>query len=214
MAIPSFALIQPTNSPLFIWLSGSELLVSESNLLSCLGCKKIFLPLLLFSFLRQCRPGQLSLVSPQSATMAIIDSELELAETDAVPHSPDGRKEELGSSNEKERPSSSGTSSTASSSSVDYNPQFHALHSQNTEVDLERHQTRTSDVVSRIHTQRLQHAHTVGESVKSRSSKGPLPAFGGGKPYPPPLPNREEYVVEFDGPDDPLYPQNWPLKRK
>jgi len=38
--------------------------------------------------------------------------------------------------------------------------------------------------------------------------------MGAGKPYPPPLPEREEYVVEYDGPDDPLHPQNWPIKRK
>jgi DHA1 family multidrug resistance protein-like MFS transporter len=41
-----------------------------------------------------------------------------------------------------------------------------------------------------------------------------MPNFGGGKPFPPPLPEREEYVVEFDGPNDPLHAQNWPLKKK
>jgi DHA1 family multidrug resistance protein-like MFS transporter len=34
------------------------------------------------------------------------------------------------------------------------------------------------------------------------------------KPYPPPLPDQEEYVVEFDGPDDPLHAQQWPMKKK
>jgi DHA1 family multidrug resistance protein-like MFS transporter len=38
--------------------------------------------------------------------------------------------------------------------------------------------------------------------------------MGAGKPYPPALPEREEYVVEFDGVDDPLHAQNWPMKRK
>lgn len=28
------------------------------------------------------------------------------------------------------------------------------------------------------------------------------------------LPERDEYVVEFDGPNDPLHAQNWPLMRK
>jgi DHA1 family multidrug resistance protein-like MFS transporter len=28
-----------------------------------------------------------------------------------------------------------------------------------------------------------------------------MPNFGGGKPFPPQLPERDEYVVEFDGPD-------------
>jgi len=79
---------------------------------------------------------------------------------------------------------------------------------------LERNPT----ALSRIHTQRSQHNQTVGaaglKSRASRRSQRPLPPFGGGKPYPPPLPEREEYVVEFDGADDPLHAQNWPLKRK
>jgi DHA1 family multidrug resistance protein-like MFS transporter len=77
-------------------------------------------------------------------------------------------------------------------------------------VDIERHPT----ALSRIITQRSQHSATVGASLKSRQSRKPLPAFGAGKPYPPALPEREEYVVEFDGPDDPLHAQNWPLKKK
>ncbi|PIB01124.1 putative transporter [Cercospora beticola] len=81
-------------------------------------------------------------------------------------------------------------------------------------VDLERHPT----ALSRIQTGRSQHSATVGASLRSRTatrhSKTPLPAFGAGKPYPPPLPEREEYVVEFDGPDDPLHAHNWPLKKK
>jgi DHA1 family multidrug resistance protein-like MFS transporter len=28
------------------------------------------------------------------------------------------------------------------------------------------------------------------------------------------LPEQEQYVVEFDGPNDPLHSQNWPLKKK
>lgn len=76
-----------------------------------------------------------------------------------------------------------------------------------TDYDLERHPT----ALSRIHTHRSQHSATVGAGnstgggigvFRTRSSKAsaPLPAFGGGKPYPPCLPEREEYVVEFDGP--------------
>ncbi|KAF1841044.1 major facilitator superfamily [Cucurbitaria berberidis CBS 394.84] len=77
-------------------------------------------------------------------------------------------------------------------------------------VDLERHAT----ALSRIQTQRSQHSQTVGGSLKNRMSRKPLPAFGAGKPYPPPLPEREEYVVEFEGVDDPLHAMNWPLKKK
>ena len=81
-------------------------------------------------------------------------------------------------------------------------------------TDLERHPT----ALSRINTIRTQHSHTLGTSLKSRTatrhSRTALPAFGAGKPYPPPLPAQEDYVVEFDGPLDPLHAQNWPLKKK
>ncbi|KAK1242492.1 hypothetical protein MKX08_005304 [Trichoderma sp. CBMAI-0020] len=81
-----------------------------------------------------------------------------------------------------------------------------------TQNDLERHST----ALSRIATQRSQHVNTVGGSIRSesRASRKPLPAFGGGKPYPPLLPAQEEYVVEFDGPNDPLHAQNWPTRKK
>ncbi|KAI2968232.1 hypothetical protein CBS147323_4424 [Aspergillus niger] len=142
--------------------------------------------------------------------MSPIDEQLEMAEVDARPHTNSASKEEG-----LERPSSSGTTgSTGYSSSLEYNPQLHTLHSRNTEVDLERHRTATSHALSRIETQRLQHQLTVGESVKSRASRAPLPRMGANKDYPPPLPDREDYVVEFDGPEDPLYPQNWKLGTK
>lgn len=140
------------------------------------------------------------------------DKQLEQAEVDAVPHSREEEKPK--ESLELERAASTGSNSTATSSSTDYNPQFHRLQSRNTELDLERNRTNVSRELSRIETQRLQHSYTVGESIKSRPSKSPLPAFGAGKPYPPPLPNRDDYVVEFDGPDDPMYPKNWSLNTK
>jgi DHA1 family multidrug resistance protein-like MFS transporter len=73
---------------------------------------------------------------------------------------------------------------------------------------LERHPT----AVQRIDDHRLQHSQTVG-TTKSKPWKE-LPDFGGGKQYPPLLPEREEYVVEFSGHDDPTHPQNWATKRK
>lgn len=117
---------------------------------------------------------------------------------------------------EPERPTTSGSigSSTGSSSSFEYDPQIHRLQSRNTELDLERRQTSASRALSRTETQRAQHALTVGESLTSRPSKKPLPPFGGGKAYPPLLPAREDYVVDFDTSDDPLYPLNWPVRRK
>lgn len=124
------------------------------------------------------------------------------------------KQESRNSDGTNRRPLSEISRSTSSSSSNDYGSELHTMHSRPTEPDLERRRTRMSDALSRIETQRYQHALTVGESVRSRASRASLPPFGGGKPYPPPLPAREEYVVEFDGTDDPLYPQNWSLGRK
>ncbi|KXL51040.1 MAG: hypothetical protein FE78DRAFT_136640 [Acidomyces sp. 'richmondensis'] len=75
---------------------------------------------------------------------------------------------------------------------------------------LDRHPT----VIKRVQDHRLQHAQTVGSTKFSQIDLRTLPPFGGGKPYPPPLPDREEYVVEFNGYDDPTHAQNWPLKTK
>lgn len=69
----------------------------------------------------------------------------------------------------------------------------------------------------RLEEHRLQHVHTVGSStprVATRQDTQALPSFGRGRPYPKPLPEREEYVVDFDDAHDPDHPQNWPLKRK
>lgn len=66
----------------------------------------------------------------------------------------------------------------------------------------------------RTETARLQHTATVGAARPTTKDSRPLPNFGGGKPYPPDLPPHEDFVVEFDGPDDPLHPQNWTFKKK
>lgn len=72
------------------------------------------------------------------------------------------------------------------------------------DVGLERHPM----AFSRIAIQRSQHNATVGAGLKPRVSVKPLPEFGAGKSYPPHLPEKEDYVVEFAGSDDPLHPQN------
>ncbi|PTB74188.1 MFS general substrate transporter [Trichoderma longibrachiatum ATCC 18648] len=134
-----------------------------------------------------------------------LDRELLEAERDA---SPDHYRRRA--SNEIERVI---TASSASSASSDHGSMFRRNMSRiSTQNDLERHPT----ALSRIATQRSQHVNTVGGSIRSesRASRKPLPAFGGGKPYPPLLPAQEEYVVEFDGPDDPLHAQNWPIRKK
>ncbi|CAI6251048.1 unnamed protein product [Periconia digitata] len=107
--------------------------------------------------------------------------------------------------------SSSGSSSSSDASGLERDATISRLPTQREEVTgLERHET----ALSRIQTQRSQHSNTVGASLKSRQSRKPLPAFGAGKPYPPMLPEREEYVVEFDGPDDPMHAMNWPFRKK
>jgi DHA1 family multidrug resistance protein-like MFS transporter len=41
-----------------------------------------------------------------------------------------------------------------------------------------------------------------------------MPKMGCGRDYPPLLPNRDPYRVDFEGDDDPMFPQNWPLRKK
>jgi DHA1 family multidrug resistance protein-like MFS transporter len=89
---------------------------------------------------------------------------------------------------------------------------------------LQLHPTeRDPEAIRRIETHRSQHATTVGASqvqsrltrtISRRRTEKPLPDMGAGKPFPPLLPDREEYVVEFGGKDDPLHPQNWPMNKK
>ena len=61
--------------------------------------------------------------------------------------------------------------------------------------------------------------HTIDAASKSEESHQSvqvdgLPSFGAGKTYPQPLPDSEDYVVSFDGPDDLLNPQNWHMNKK
>lgn len=138
-------------------------------------------------------------------TVDEVDRELERAERDASP------ERFQRDSNEIERAITG--SSTSTGSSRDSNSPYRTrvgMSRVSTQADLERHPTE----LSRIATARSQHTATVGRSLKSRESKKPLPAFGAGKDYPPQLPAREEYVVEFDGPGDPYHSQNWPFRKK
>ena len=136
-------------------------------------------------------------------------------------------EEELRTSTEKVRTHDQGDGAPGSRwSSLESNPPSASqtrpssdlpLSARDTSSDPDLEQMRTlSQYASRVETLRIQHSHTVGETNRTRCrvSATPLPAFGGGKPYPPQLPAKEEYVVEFDGPDDPLHPQNWPTGRK
>ena len=144
--------------------------------------------------------------------MDIVDRDLEKAETEASPGRFPERFSErnIKNGNLQRTQTASTGSSSSNSSAVSVIREEMRISQVNTQRDLERHPT----ALSRIETQRSQHSGTVGKSLTSRESKKPLPNFGGGKPYPPALPAAEEFVVEFDGPDDPLHPQNWPMKKK
>jgi DHA1 family multidrug resistance protein-like MFS transporter len=39
-------------------------------------------------------------------------------------------------------------------------------------------------------------------------------SMGRGRPLPGPLPDLEDYVVDFDGVEDPSHPYNWPFPIK
>lgn len=78
---------------------------------------------------------------------------------------------------------------------------------------LSRRPTNLNNVeLERINTYRLQHRSTVGSGAPV-PREGWLP-MGAGKPYPPELPDPEQFVVEFTGADDPMHPQNWSLRSK
>ncbi|KAK8166670.1 major facilitator superfamily [Phyllosticta citrichinensis] len=149
-----------------------------------------------------------------------VDSYVGRAEQDASPDrfppSPQEKshtkKHDLPDTLERTATASTTTSNSSTASSVQRQEigMSRIATARETGNELERNQT----VLSRIQTARSQHSATVGASIRSRKSNKPLPAFGAGKPYPPPLPEREEYVVEYEGPDDPLHAQNWPLRKK
>ena len=147
--------------------------------------------------------------------MDIIDRDMERAEAEATRTWSQSSKERRDAERASmERTRTGDSISSISSEEQDMNRI--ATASAAGEVGSIRQRTYTHPIEDhRIHTHRLQHTQTVGaNALKSRKTEQPLPEFGDGKPYPPPLPEQEEYVVEFDGKDDPLHPQNWPFKRK
>ncbi|RDW93658.1 MFS transporter [Aspergillus mulundensis] len=77
-------------------------------------------------------------------------------------------------------------------------------------VDLPTPSSSTSE--SR-HTQSLGCSDDVEAGLPSVAAAQGM-SFGQGRPLPPPLPAREDYVVDFDGPDDPSFAQNWPLRTR
>lgn len=150
--------------------------------------------------------------------MDIVDREVERAEYDATrTFSAQALDRHQGLENDRTIPdvSSSASSATSSSCSTRSDWQTRISMGRATTVNtLDRRRTHPVEM-HRSETHRLQHSLTVGaSSTKTGRSQKSLPNFGGGKPYPPDLPEQDEYVVEYDGKDDPLHPQNWPMARK
>jgi DHA1 family multidrug resistance protein-like MFS transporter len=147
--------------------------------------------------------------------MDSVDKEMERNERDA---SPERFREHTETGEPIERVESSSSSSSSGTEGIRRLDTATGMSRLATQKDNPGVLERNATAMSRIQTQRSQHSATVGAGLKSRTlrteTRKPLPAFGGGKEYPPPLPEREEYVVEFDGVDDPLHAQNWPAKKK
>ncbi|KAJ5121266.1 uncharacterized protein N7515_009227 [Penicillium bovifimosum] len=80
--------------------------------------------------------------------------------------------------------------------------------------NYDRRQSTLGEVeLERIETSRLQHRSTVGSVAGITPREQWLP-LGAGKPHPPPLPDPEQYIVEFTDANDPLHPQNWSFGRR
>lgn len=122
-------------------------------------------------------------------------------------------KEKLYRSMPVEDTASSSAASSSSASSV----RLEAIRTANmsrTNTNRINHQESHPHALDRIETHRTQHSSTVGAVKSRKSTQKEIPAMGAGKPYPPMLPDMEEYVVEFDGFDDPRHAQNWPMRKK
>lgn len=132
-----------------------------------------------------------------------VDKALEMAELDvrSPSHSQPQVTQDSGERQDDEKLGRLSTASSGSSSSSSNVTDQRRMSRINTLSDEHCGQAKHPTTLSRIETARSQHSGTVGAGLKSRKSKKPLPNFGAGKPYPPLLPEKEEYVVEFDGPD-------------
>jgi DHA1 family multidrug resistance protein-like MFS transporter len=84
------------------------------------------------------------------------------------------------------------------------------LQSEMANYELERIDSSTA--ASQVLSRKVTGADKFFEEANNTDE--PLPLMGGGRDYPPPMPDRGPYQVMFDGPDDPLNPQNWSLGKK
>lgn len=79
-------------------------------------------------------------------------------------------------------------------------------------LDEELDHVEASDAVSRELSRVLTAAYTTEE--ENEHAKTPMPPMGLNKEIPTDFPDPEPYTVSFNGPDDPLHPHNWNMKRK
>jgi MFS transporter, DHA1 family, multidrug resistance protein len=147
--------------------------------------------------------------------MDVVDRDMEVAEQQATRTWSQTSKERRERESLERRRTGDTISSSSGSSTSGAESMGRIATASGASIGAQGVRTRTHPVEDhRTETHRLQHSQTVGAHPTRTKTEGPLPNFGGGKPYPPPLPERDEYVVEFDGKDDPLHPQNWPMKKK
>lgn len=86
---------------------------------------------------------------------------------------------------------------------------FHPDNEPHDDFNLARLESRGGDsIISR----RLTGAQELID--EAHKTDAPLPPMGGGKDYPPPLPDREAYLVSYNGEDDPTFPHNWSLTKR
>lgn len=82
---------------------------------------------------------------------------------------------------------------------------------------LSKNSTQTSAVESAVAANRRLSkilTNTVDEPDVLEVDYSKCPPMGGGRPFPPTLPEKTQFEVTFDGPNDPLHPFNWPLRKK
>ncbi|CUS22993.1 LAQU0S07e04896g1_1 [Lachancea quebecensis] len=92
----------------------------------------------------------------------------------------------------------------------------HSAASASFEQDLERTGTNATSETHAAINRRVSRilSGSQNETEKVNVDYSNCPPMGGGRPYPPTLPNREPYEVAFDGPDDPIHPYNWPMRKR
>lgn len=78
--------------------------------------------------------------------------------------------------------------------------------------ELQRLQSRESHSIISLDEQDRLARVLMGK--RSINPNEPVPLIGAGRSYPPIVPDEKSYEVDFDSPDDPIHPHNWPLKEK